>query len=111
MLPRRLRPKAPKERGPLRSPGHLAFVRTFACVVPGCLKTDIEACHLRLGTDGSMGRKPSDNFAFSGCHDHHAESHRIGEASFQKKYGLDLLSLTAEFAKASPILRNRRRAA
>jgi hypothetical protein len=33
---------------------------------------------------------------------HHAESHRIGEATFAAKYKLDLLKLAAAFWQASP---------
>lgn len=61
-----------------------------------------------------MGQKPDDSLVYSGCHVHHAESHRIGEASFQKKYGLDLLWIAAEFAAKSDPLRRylaRKRAA
>lgn len=52
-----------------------------------------------------MGRKPSDFFTVSGCggpQGHHGEQHRIGEQSFEAKYGIDLHELAAEFCMASP---------
>lgn len=104
-LPKRIMDDRPKKQARLRCPGHLAFVRKHHCVVPGCDRRPIEACHVRKGADGGTGLKPSDSFVYSGCSHHHAESHRIGEVSFQKKYGIDLLGLAAEFAKASEPLR------
>lgn len=103
-LPRRLT-KPAKRSGRWKSPAHLSFVRSHHCVVPGCARLPIEAAHVRLGSDGAMGVKPSDYFAVSLCgggDGHHAESHRIGEDSFQAKHGINLLALAAEFAAKSP---------
>lgn len=61
--------------------------------------------HVRRGSDAAMGRKPSDFFTVSGCggpEGHHGEQHRIGEQSFERRYGIDLLALAAEFCAASP---------
>jgi hypothetical protein len=104
MLPRRI----PKERNRTerwRSPAHCNFVREHECVVPGCTRRPIEVMHVRRGSDAGLGRKPSDYFTVSGCggpEGHHAEQHRIGEESFEAKYGLDLLALATEFAAESP---------
>jgi hypothetical protein len=49
-----------------------------------------------------MGIKPSDKWCISLCRDCHAEQHRIGEASFERRHGIDMKSLAMEFAKASP---------
>ena len=58
-----LPPKRKKERrkggGNWRSPGHRALVRTRECSVPGCRQGPVETAHVRLGTDGGMGLKPS----------------------------------------------------
>lgn len=103
-LPRRI----PKERNRSerwRSQAHCNFVRSHECIVPGCTRRPIEVMHVRNGSDAGLGRKPSDFFTVSGCgglEGHHAEQHRIGEQSFAKKYGIDLLALAAEFASASP---------
>lgn len=116
-LPRRLRQKAPKERGPLRSPGHLQFVRSRECSIPGCEGRPIEAAHVRTGTDGGMSVKPGDQWAISLCagrwsdqgwnwvEGHHAEQHRIGEQAFEKKYGIDMKARAREFAAASDPLK------
>ncbi len=58
--------------------------------------------HIRLGSHAGMGQKPDDWATCSGCGEHHREAHTIGEASFQRKYTIDLHALADEFAKASP---------
>lgn len=63
----------------------------------------IECAHVRLGaSDNGVGMKPHDRFTIPCCRKHHAEQHQIGEASFAKRYGLDLLSIAADFARLSP---------
>lgn len=108
MLPRRLQ-KEPRFNAPkrVRSPSHLAWVRGFECVVSGCPNMPIEAHHVRLGSHAGIGQKPGDDVTVSLCVTHHREVH-LGEATFQKKYGLNLLSLAAEFANASPKLRGKK---
>lgn len=84
-----LRPK--REKNPRRQPEHLAFLRKLPCLACG-KSAPSEAAHIRLGTDGAMGVKPSDRFSVplcpgpSGCH---ATQHRIGEATFWSDAGLD----------------------
>lgn len=100
-LPKRI----PKERNRTerwRSAAHCSFVRSHHCCVPDCNRMPIEVAHVRSGSDAGMGRKPSDYFTISLCRDHHAQQHRMGEASFGKAYGIDLHELADEFAKASP---------
>jgi hypothetical protein len=70
--------------------------------VGGCEQLPIECAHVRKGTDGGQGLKPSDRWTISLCREHHAEQHRIGEAAFEKRYGLDLIALAEEFARRSP---------
>jgi hypothetical protein len=36
------------------------------------------------------------------CREHHCEQHRIGEAAFEKKHGVDLVDLAKRFARLSP---------
>lgn len=84
-----------------RCPGHLNFVRGHECSVPGCKEMPIEAAHVRCGTDGGMGMKPSDCWAISLCSAHHAEQHRIGEPAFEAKHLINMKSLAKEFAAAS----------
>lgn len=101
-LPLRIKQDRIQSAHRIRSPGHLRWIRSFECIVPGCHARPIEAMHVRLGAHAGMGQKPGDDITVAGCSGHHAESHRIGEASFQAKYGLDLLALAAEFASKSP---------
>lgn len=101
-LPPRLQKNSGKADKGRRSPGHRQWVRSHQCSVPGCDMRPIECAHLRLGTDGGLGSKPSDAFCWSACRAHHDEQHRLGEKSFQEKYGLDLYSLCRLFFKASP---------
>lgn len=104
MLPaRRQRPRSGIDRGgPERCPGHLSWVRTHGWSVPGCGDGPIESAHVRVGTDGSMGEKPSDCWTVSLCRDHHAEQHRIGEPAFERHHHLHLRMLALEFAAKSP---------
>lgn len=101
MLPRRI-PKSPKRSTRWRSQAHCDFVRSHECVVPGCNQRPIEVAHIRLGSHAGMSQKPHDYSTVSMCRDHHAESHRIGERTFQDRYKLDLHELADEFSSASP---------
>lgn len=89
-------------------PSHLAWVRGFLCAAhaAGECEGKTEAAHLRSGLPaefrGGTGQKPDDRFAWPACTKHHAEQHRIGEASFQAKYGLNLLALCEKLAATSP---------
>lgn len=92
-----------------RSPGHLNFVRGHHCIVSDCNAMPIEAAHVRLGLpageQAGMAQKPGDEWAVPMCggpEGHHAEQHRIGEASFAKKYSLDLVAAAQEFFAKSP---------
>lgn len=82
--------------------GHRAWVRCHSCSVAGCRRLPIECAHVRCGTDGGVGLKPSDKWTISLCQFHHLEQHEIGEMGFGKKYDLDLRSLALEFARRSP---------
>lgn len=101
MLPTRIK-KPAKSGGRWKSAAHCNFVRGHHCCVSGCTDLPIEVAHVRAGSDGGMGRKPSDFYTISLCRDHHAEQHRIGEATFAKLHGLDLHALAAAFAAISP---------
>ena len=83
-------------------PGHRAWVRRHHCCVPGCLNVPIECAHVRGGTDGGVGLKPSDRWTVSLCSAHHAEQHRIEERRFEARHGLNLRELATSFALQSP---------
>lgn len=81
---------------------HRAWVRKHQCSVPSCLALPIECAHVRSGTDGGTGLKPSDRWAISLCANHHREQHWLGEPRFEAKYSLDLNALATEFFSRSP---------
>ena len=85
----------------IRDKENLEFIRSLPCVKCGWAS---EASHLRKGTDGAMGKKPSDCFVLPLCHEHHAESHRVGEVTFwkgkteiAKQYALLLYEVKGDF--------------
>jgi hypothetical protein len=103
-LPPRIRQKR-NRTDRWRSPSHRNFVRSHACCVPGCDRRPIEVAHVRRGSDGGTGRKPSDWNTISLCggvEGHHAEQHRIGEESFEQRHGIDMRRLADSFAAVSP---------
>lgn len=59
---------------------HLAFIRTLPCVK--CSALPCEAAHIRSGTDGGTGLKPSDCWVVPLCAVHHYEQHQKGELTF-----------------------------
>lgn len=105
---RRTRPRmmAPKEDAPIRCQSHLKWVRGFACscseIDPAGCDGKIEAAHVRRGTDGGIGSKPGDNWTLPLCSGHHAEQHRIGEQSFEKKYRLSMKQIAERLWRLSP---------
>lgn len=80
---------------PRRSVEHRKFVAAVGICL-GCGSVGLcEAAHVRLGTDGGTGLKPSDRFTVPlghisncGCHD---RQHRVGEVTFWGERGIDPL--------------------
>lgn len=100
-LPARIDRKSHRENENKRSPGHRAFVRRHACSACGS-HAPIECAHVRTGTGGGMGVKPSDRWCISLCKTCHQEQHRIGERAFEKRWNIDMKAIAEAFAKASP---------
>ena len=101
-LPKRLKRNSERCRNARSFPAHRQWVRGHACCVPGCESRDIECAHVRPGTDGGLGLKPADFWCLSLCRVHHAEQHRVGEAAFAERFGLDLQQIAGRFAVESP---------
>lgn len=101
-FPTRIKAERSCERNGRYCPAHRAWVRRHHCCVPGCLARPIECAHVRRDTDGGIALKPSDRWTISLCRDHHGEQHRVGEATFEKRYGVDLRQLAEAFARRSP---------
>lgn len=81
-----------KQSAVLRVPQFLKFVRQFSCTAavghpqaPCECEGPIEAAHVRTGTDGGTGMKPSDCYALPLCSKHHRRQHQIGEGPFEKE--------------------------
>jgi hypothetical protein len=62
----------------------------------------IEVAHVSRASSGGMGLKSSDAMTASLCREHHAESHRLGEKTFNAKHGIDLMKIAREFFERSP---------
>ena len=119
MIPkRRKRPKMGlRERPQLRSEAHLQWVRGHECALTGKMGSwrgqpaelhvcqgSVQAAHVRIGTDGGAGVKPSDNWTLPLCMGAHAQQHAIGEAAFEAMWGIDMKAIACEVAKNSPPL-------
>lgn len=68
----------------IRDKRHLDFIRSLECVL--CASPYVEAAHLRMGTDGGMGMKPSDSFSLPLCSAHHRCQHHISEPKFWEEW-------------------------
>lgn len=90
-----------KQASVLRVPSFLRFIRDHDCAVlvrSGLAPDDlamiclgpIEAAHVRSGTDGGTGMKPSDRYALPLCSKHHRRQHQIGEGPFEKETGVNM---------------------
>jgi hypothetical protein len=100
-LPPRIARKSDKADEGKRSPAHRAWVRGHACCACGS-QSGIECAHVRNGTDGGTGIKPSDKWCVSLCKTCHSRQHQIGESAFEQAWGVNLKALAEAFFKASP---------
>jgi hypothetical protein len=100
-LPPRRPSKSDKAEKGRRSPGHRNWVRLHGCSACGSF-AGVECAHVRTGTDGGVGFKPSDRFCISLCRDCHARQHQIGEPAFEKETGIDMKALAEAFFAKSP---------
>src|SRR5947209_4288206 len=71
---------------------HLAFVRQLPCVVCGKAAPS-DAAHVRSGSDGGAGIKPSDRYSVSLCTYCHALQHQFGELAFWSTVRIDPLNV------------------
>lgn len=84
---------------------HRDFVRSLSCLV--CGNRPVEFAHVRAGTDGGTGMKPSDWWGVPLCHSCHAEQHRIGEPAFERKHEISMRVAAERLAMGSPDLKMR----
>jgi hypothetical protein len=71
---------------------HLAFVRQLPCVACGKAAPS-EAAHVRSGSDGGAGMKPSDRYSISLCTSCHELQHQFGELTFWSVLRIDPLNM------------------
>lgn len=111
MLPQRKKPlRSGIERAPKRIWNrHRRFVRSHECVCSLCALAPGDECegkvqfaHVSSAANSGKGLKAFDWFAVPACAKHHRWQHDHGAESFQKRYGIDLWKLAAEFAAKSP---------
>src|SRR5437773_287420 len=89
-IPRRV--ARPQRKPDLRRRAqHLAFIRQLACVACGAAAPS-EAAHVRSGSDGAAGIKPSDRYSVPLCTTCHALQHRFGELTFWSTLRIDPLN-------------------
>jgi hypothetical protein len=100
-LPPRINRKSDKADKGKRSPGHRKWVRGHACSACGSM-TAIECAHVRAGTDGGVGIKPSDKWCISLCKSCHQRQHQIGEPAFEAETHINMKALAEMFFKLSP---------
>lgn len=107
-LPKRRKrpPMGLREEPQIRCDSHLQWVRGHACSVGGSsgqgCSGRIEAAHVRTGTDGGLGVKPSDTHTIPLCSGHHQEQHTIGESAFERRYGINMRQIADGLARISP---------
>jgi hypothetical protein len=83
-----------------RRANHLSFVRQLPCVVCGKAAPS-EAAHVRSGSDGGTGIKPSDRYCLSLCTSCHALQHDFGELRFWSTLRIDPLNVALRLWTAS----------
>lgn len=105
-LPRRRKPPKMGVNQPpqIRCAGHLKWIRGHECSCAhwGSCDGKIEAAHVRAGTDGALGVKPSDCWAIPLCARHHFRQHSIGETAFEEIYKIKMKSIAEQLWSKSP---------
>jgi hypothetical protein len=93
-----------------RAPAHLGFIRALRiCLICGRIG-DVDPMHVRGGTDGGMGLKPSDKYTVPGCRKCHQHQHRIGEDRFWGGLGIDPMDVALRLWRISGDMMAGRRA-
>ena len=95
-------PKKKRTSDRWQSQRHRNHVRSHACVMCDA-EAPIEVAHVRLGTDGGMGKKPSDFYTVALCKPCHARQHSEGERTFWQ--GRDVQAIMGAFIRSSPVRR------
>lgn len=70
---------------------HLDWIKTLPCV--RCGRSPCDPAHVRIGTDGGTGLKPSDRYAVPLCRACHDIQHK-GEVTFWAELGADPVDIS-----------------
>ncbi len=106
-LPKRRKPQplGVREAPQIRNASHLKWIRGHECSVAGrrtpC-EGDIEAAHVRTGTDGGLSVKPSDCWTIPLCSFHHQIQHTWGEDRFEKAHNISMRFIAEQLYAKSP---------
>lgn len=93
-----------------RSEKHLAWIRNQPSAASN-ESMGVEACHVRTGTDGGAGVKPSDFFALPLTLFEHRQQHSMSELAFWGRHDVrDPVALALVYAMRSPCERTRKAA-
>jgi len=90
-IPRVVTNAKPKP-GLRRRARHLAYIRQLPCVACGAAAPS-EAAHVRSGSEGATGVKPSDRYAVPLCTSCHTLQHEFGELAFWSTLRIDPLNV------------------
>ena len=90
-----------------RSEPFKQFVRGFPCILDGkpghTCEGKIQFAHVRLGTDGGTGLKPSDYYGVPACFNAHIlTEHQHGGPALQRQFGIDLKAEAERYWKEWP---------
>lgn len=108
-IPRNV-PRSIRERDPGACEDHRKWVAKQRCAVEDAdCGGKVVAAHVRIGTDGALGKKPADRWCVPLCSFHHTDGglkaqHVEGERSFWSKRGIDPKALAERYAARSPAL-------
>src|ERR1700745_527002 len=83
---------------------HLPLGRLLPCVACGKAAPS-DSAHVRTGTDGGTGIKPSDRYAVPLCAACHAKQHRVGELTFWSALRIDPLNVALRLSTVSADLK------
>lgn len=85
--------KGKRQPNPKRSALHLQFIRDIGICLACGARGQIVAAHVRRGTDGGTGTKPSDRYSVCLCAPCHDRQHNRGELAFWSELGVDPLNI------------------
>jgi hypothetical protein len=93
-------------RPPREWPQHIAYIHALPCCIAHrnghVCHGDVIAAHVRTGTDGGTGIKPSDFWTIPLCDGAHRSQHQMGEPEFERRYHFSMKKFALAFALLSP---------